>query len=310
MSRSDTEDRTPSYIALYESGELARRIEALEAILTSCTLCPRNCRVDRTRGEVGVCRAGEAAMISSASPHFGEEAPLVGSNGSGTIFMTHCNHRCVFCQNYDISQETRGGRGDEVGPEELAGVMGALAGRGCHNINIVSPTHYVPQVVAALPYAVQKGLNLPLVYNTGGYDSLEVIRLLEGIFDIYMPDYKFTDPRPAQRYMNAPDYPEVIQDILREMHRQVGTLRMDEAGIAYRGLLIRHLVMPGDAAGTAAAMEFIASELSSDSYVNVMQQYHPMYRAGDFPEIARRVSVEEYLDAVKAARRAGLARGF
>ncbi|MBN1883475.1 MAG: radical SAM protein [Deltaproteobacteria bacterium] len=310
MSRSEAENRTPSYIALYESGELARRIEALEAILTSCTLCPRGCRVDRTRGETGVCRAGAAAMVSSASPHFGEEPPLVGSGGSGTIFMTHCNLRCVFCQNYDISQEVGTWRGEEVGPEELAGVMIALAGRGCHNINIVSPTHYVPQVVAALPFAVEKGLDLPLVYNTGGYDSIEVVRLLEGIFDIYMPDYKFTDSRPAERYMNAPDYPEVIQDILREMHRQVGTLRTDDAGIAYRGLLIRHLVMPNDAAGTAEAMEFIATELSSDSYVNVMQQYHPMYRAGDFPEIARRLSLEEYLDAVWAARRAGLSRGF
>lgn len=197
-----------------------------------------------------------------------------------------------------------------MGPEELAGVILALAGRGCHNINIVSPTHYVPQVVAAVPYAVEMGLKIPLVYNTGGYDSLEVIRLLEGIFDIYMPDYKFTDPGPAERYMNAPDYPEVIQNILREMHRQVGTLRMDDAGVAYRGLLIRHLVMPGDAAGTAEAMEFIAAELSPDSYVNVMQQYHPMYRAGEFPEIARRLSLEEYLDAVQAARRAGLSRGF
>jgi len=310
MSSSDVENRVPSYISLYESGELARRIEVLEAILTSCTLCPRNCRVDRTRGEVGVCRAGAAAMISSASPHFGEEPPLVGSNGSGTIFMTHCNHRCVFCQNHDISQETRGRGGDEVGPEELAGVMAVLAGRGCHNINIVSPTHYVPQIVAALPYAVEMGLDRPLVYNTGGYDSLEVIRLLEGIFDIYMPDYKFTNPGPAERYMNAPDYPEVIQSVLREMHRQVGTLRTDDGGIAYRGLLIRHLVMPGDAAGTAEAMEFIATELSPDSYVNVMQQYHPMYRAGDFPEIARRLSLEEFLDAVRAARRAGLTRGF
>jgi putative pyruvate formate lyase activating enzyme len=249
-------------------------------------------------------------MISSAAPHFGEEPPLVGRSGSGTIFMTHCNHRCVFCQNYDISQETGGRRGDEAGPEELAGVMVALADLGCHNINIVSPTHYVPQVAAALPYAIEAGLDLPLVYNTGGYDSIEVVRLLEGIFDIYMPDYKFTDPGSAKRYMNAPDYPEVIQDILKEMHRQVGTLRMDEEGIAYRGLLIRHLVMPGDVAGTAEAMEFIASELSSDSYVNVMQQYHPMYRAGDFPEIARRLSLEEYLDAVRAARRVGLSRGF
>jgi len=310
MSSSDVENRAPSYITLYESGELFRRIEALEAMLASCTLCPRNCRVDRTRGETGVCRAGERAMISSASPHFGEEPPLVGSNGSGTIFMTHCNHRCVFCQNYDISQEVGRRGGDEVGPEELAGVMIALAERGCHNINIVSPTHYVPQVLAALPHAVRAGLDLPLVYNTGGYDSIEVVRLLEGIFDIYMPDYKFTDPGPAKRYMNAPDYPEVIKVILKEMHRQVGILRTDEDGIAYRGLLIRHLVMPADAAGTAEAMEFIASELSPDSYVNVMQQYHPMYRANDFPEIARRLSLEEYLDAVRAARRAGLSRGF
>jgi len=303
-----SEDRfIPSYIPLHESGELVHRAERLFEILKNCSLCPRRCGVNRMAGESGVCRVGESLMVSSAFPHFGEEAPLVGYSGSGTIFLTHCNLRCVFCQNYDISHE---GRGEEISGDELAGYMIALMKRGCHNINFVTPTHFVPQIVASLPRAIECGLNIPIVYNTGGYDSPDVIRLLDGIVDIYMPDYKFSDNEAAKRYMNAPDYPVVVREVLKEMHRQVGTLTLDEVGIARRGLLIRHLVMPSGLQGTDAAARFIADELSKDSYINIMEQYHPAYRASEYPEIARRIGIEEYHDAIRAARMAGMTRGF
>jgi putative pyruvate formate lyase activating enzyme len=297
----------PSYIKLFESGELEKRSERLQKILSSCTLCPRKCKVDRTAGETGVCEAGADVMISSAFPHFGEEAPLVGLSGSGTIFMTHCNLRCEFCQNADISHE---GRGEVVSPRELADYMLALERRGCHNINFVTPTHYVPQIVKSLSLAIEGGLSVPIVYNTGGYDSIEVIKLLTDIVDIYMPDYKFTDRSYSKKFMNAPDYPEVIKSVLKEMHHQVGVLKTDSRGIAYRGLLIRHLVMPGGIQGTAEAARFIARELSTETYVNIMEQYRPEYKAFSFPELKRRITGEEYLDAVRLARDAGLSRGF
>ena len=301
----------PSYISLHESGVLDDRIEVLNSILKKCTLCPRKCGVDRTSGDVGVCRAEEELMVSSVFPHFGEEPPLVGSSGSGTIFLAHCNLRCAFCQNYDISHgDKKGGRGDAISTSELAKYMIALKEKGCHNINFVTPTHYVPQIVRAIPEAIEMGLDLPLVYNTGGYDSLTVIKLLDGIFDIYMPDYKFTDEESSKNYMNAPDYPDVIREVLLEMHRQVGVLKIDRRGVAYRGLLIRHLVMPGGERETAEAMEFIATMLSRDSYVNVMEQYHPEYRAFDYPDIARRLTIHEYREALRLAREAGLHRGF
>jgi len=297
----------PGYIGLYQSGELERRIEALESLLSPCRLCPRNCGVDRLGGELGVCRAGRELMVSSAFPHFGEEDPLVGLNGSGTIFLTHCNLRCIFCQNYDISH---GGEGREVDPEELADMMIALQNRGCHNINFVTPTHYTPQIVKALPFAIQKGLRLPLVYNCGGYESMETLRLLDGIIDIYMPDAKYSDPQAAKKYSKAPDYFEVMKQALKEMHRQVGDLKLDERGIAYRGLLIRHLVMPNGVAGTRKVVEFIAKELSTDSYVNIMSQYRPCYLAYKYPEIDRRITYAEYFEAINTAKEAGLKRGF
>jgi putative pyruvate formate lyase activating enzyme len=306
MAKKET-GSIPSYIALYESGRLQDRIEKLTSILKECTLCPRRCKVDRTSGETGTCKAGERAVVSSVFPHFGEEQPLVGRSGSGTIFLTHCNLRCIFCQNYDISHE---GRGEEVSTGELSEYMIALKSRGCHNINFVTPTHYVPQIVASLPAAIEMGLDIPIVYNTGGYDSIEVIRLLDGIVDIYMPDYKFTDSGHSKKYMNAPDYPVVIKEVLREMHRQVGDLATDSRGIAYRGLLIRHLVMPNDLAGTKEAVSFIAGELSRDSYVNIMEQYHPEYLAHKYPELKRRITIEEYMEAVRLAKDAGLNRGF
>ncbi len=277
------------------------------AFLESCTLCPRKCMVNRLDKERGVCRAESQVMISSAFPHFGEEPPLVGYQGSGTIFLTNCNLHCTFCQNYDISFE---GRGTPVTLQQLAEQMIYLQESGCHNINFVTPTHYVPQIVSALPMAVERGLRLPVVYNCGGYESLEVIKLLEDIVDIYMPDTKFAQTDPASKYCKTPDYPQVVKSALREMHRQVGDLAVDDRGIAVRGLLIRHLVMPEGLAGTGELMKFIHDEISPDSYVNIMAQYRPAYRANEFPEINRRISTQEFKEAVALAREIGLKRGF
>lgn len=294
-------------MALHQSGELAARISQLAAVLETCVLCPRQCGVNRAQDQRGICGAGKTLEISSAFAHFGEEAPLVGRHGSGTIFLTHCNLRCVFCQNYDISHL---GEGDAVSGLDVARCMVALQKHGCHNINFVTPTHFVPQVVSALPAAIEIGLRVPLVYNCGGYESLAVIKLLEGIFDIYMPDAKFADPDVARKYCNAPDYPEIVRTVLKEMHRQVGVLTLNREGIAERGVLIRHLVMPEGLAGTEELMQFISRELSPDSYVNIMAQYHPHYKAAHYPELNRRITTSEYYEALAAARNAGLHRGF
>lgn len=296
-----------AYRKLHERGELAGRIDRLKEILKSCTLCPRRCSVDRLKGEKGYCRGGSTLTVSSVFPHYGEEPPLVGSHGSGTIFLTYCNLRCVFCQNYDISHM---GGGQEVTSDEMARLMVKLQEMGCHNINFVTPTHYVPQIVAALPRAIEMGLRVPLVYNCGGYESLEVIRLLEGIIDIYMPDIKFSSSEVAKRFCNAPDYPEVVRSVVREMHRQVGDLTMDSHGIAERGVLIRHLVMPHGLAGTDEIMRFIVQEISPHSYVNIMAQYRPLYRAGEFPELRRPITAEEFRQALETARGWGIHRGF
>ncbi len=295
----------PAYIRLYESGELFSRINALNEILEDCTLCPRNCRVDRTRGEIGLCLTEALPVVSSANPHFGEEPPLVGSFGSGTIFLTNCNLKCVFCQNYDISHL---GAGTEISTDELARLMTDLQRQGCHNINFVTPTHQTPQIVEALPRAIENGLSVPLVYNCGGYESLETIKLLDSIFDIYMPDIKYGDNAVAERLSAAPDYVEVVQAALKEMHAQVGDLATDESGIAMRGLIIRHLVLPHGLAGTARVMKFIAEEISPDSYVNIMDQYRPCYKAREHEEISRPITKEELNEAIKIARNAGLNR--
>jgi len=263
--------------------------------------------VNRIAGEKGYCQAGAEVIVSSTFAHFGEEPPLVGSHGSGTIFLTHCNLRCVFCQNYDISHL---GEGKRISDSELAQLMFGLQRQGCHNINFVTPTHYVPQIVAALPAAIELGLTIPLVYNCGGYESLEVLKLLDGIIDIYMPDTKFSDAGAAAAYCSAPDYPRILQEVLLEMHRQVGDLMLDERGIAYQGLLIRHLVMPQGVAGTRETMSFIARHVSPDSYVNIMGQYRPLFRAGEYQEIARPISTGEYREAIEIAREEGLRRGF
>ena len=297
----------PSYIQLYRSGQIEERLKLLKEILKSCQLCPRQCKVNRLKGEKGYCKAPYELMVSSAFPHFGEEPPLVGLYGSGTIFLTHCNLRCVFCQNYEISHL---GEGEIITPKDLAKIMLYLQNQGCHNINFVTPTHYVPQIVEGLKHAIESGLNIPLVYNCGGYESLEVIKLLERIFDIYMPDIKFFNPDLAKKYCNAPDYPEVVKKVVKEMHRQVGDLLIDNNGIAYRGLLIRHLVMPNCLEDTKEILRFIAEEISTDTYVNIMNQYRPLYMAHQYPEIARRISLKEYLTALQMAKEFGLYRGF
>jgi len=297
----------PSYILLHEKGELNHRIQLLKEFLKECRLCPRECGVNRLKGEVGVCQAGTELVVSSAFPHFGEESPLVGRHGSGTIFLTHCNLRCVFCQNYDISHL---GNGERITSSDLARVMLRLQEMGCHNINFVTPTQYVPQILSSLPEAIEKGLRIPIVYNCSGYESLEVIRLLEGVVDIYMPDVKYFDEKYSKRFSNAPDYPEVVKRALKEMHRQVGDLTMDSKGVAESGLLIRHLVMPNGMASSEVVLKFIAEEISVHSYVNVMDQYRPEYRADEYPEINRRITHKEFLEAIQWAKRFHLSRGF
>ncbi len=293
-----------AYLKVWRSGELKRRVAEAYARLDACDICARECGVNRLQSDEGAsCRTGERAVVSSAGPHFGEEDPLVGTGGSGTIFFSWCNLRCQFCQNYEISQL---GHGHEVEPEDLAEMMLSLQHRGCHNINFVSPSHVVPQILASLLLAAEAGLRVPLVYNTGGYDSLKTLALLDGVVDIYMPDMKYADPNVARRFSRISNYPEVNRAAVREMHRQVGDLVMDRRGVAQRGLLVRHLVLPEGLAGTAEIVHFLHNELSADTYINVMQQYRPCYRAGDLPPLDRRITGQEYADAVNLAREAGL----
>lgn len=296
----------PVYMGL-GMGELRRRAaEGLE-LLRECRVCPRECDVDRLEDRWGVCRTGRYAIVSSFFPHMGEEDCLRGWRGSGTIFFSMCNLRCVFCQNYAISQV---GEGTPVAPRALAAMMLHLQEAGCHNINLVTPEHIVPQVLEALPQAVEAGLRLPIVYNTSAYDSMHSLRLLDGIVDVYMPDFKIWDPDLARRYLLTADYPEAAREAIAEMHRQVGVLRFDENGLALRGVLVRHLVMPGGMAGTPEVMRWIADELSTDTYVNMMDQYAPTWKVGveRFPELNRRLLACEWEEALSAARAAGLWR--
>jgi len=295
----------PSYVKLHRRGELRRRVGYALDSLESCHLCPRECGVNRLAGHQGYCKTERKAKVAGANAHFGEERPLVGRYGSGTIFISSCNLLCTFCQNSDISHYNEG---TEVGPRQLAAMMLSLADRGCHNINFVTPSHVVPQILEALPYAVDRGLQVPLVFNTGGYDKVSTLQLLDGIFDIYMPDFKFWDERWSDVFCRAPDYREVAKEAFREMHRQVGDLIIDESGIAFKGLLVRHLVMPNGVAGTVEIMRFLAEEISTDTYVNVMAQFWPCHKADTDPKIGRRITRTEYQQAVEAARRAGLRR--
>lgn len=295
----------PGYIRLYETGELSARIAQLNAGLEDCVLCPRRCHVNRLKGSKGTCKVRSKPFVSASFPHFGEEPPLVGVCGSGTIFMSYCNLKCIYCQNHEISQ---GGDGREIEVEELADMMLKLQRQGCHNINFVSPTHQVPSIVEALPRAIEAGLEVPLVYNSGGYEEASTIKLLEGIFDIYMPDLKYSSEKSALELSHAHDYIRSARAALKEMHRQVGDLVTDERGIARKGLIIRHLVLPSGLAGTKGVMTFVASEISKNTYVNLMDQYRPCFRASEHPLISRRITAEEFEKAIEEARLAGITR--
>jgi putative pyruvate formate lyase activating enzyme len=296
---------TPAYIDLLDNSELAQRAAEAYEHLSICDVCAWECPVDRRADQIGVCRTGERARVSSYGPHMGEEDPLRGWRGSGTIFLTRCNLRCQFCQNHDISQTDSG---NEVEPEDIAQMMLDLQARGCHNINFVSPSHVVPQLIAAVLIAATAGLRIPLVYNTGGYDSLPMLKLLDGIVDIYMPDMKYSDPDQARRYSKIRNYPIVNQAAVNEMHRQVGDLLIDDKGVAQRGLLVRHLVLPENIAGTDEIVKFLAEEISVNTYLNLMDQYRPAYKIHQYPQLNRRLTNQEYRNAVDAAQSAGLKR--
>lgn len=302
---TSSDDDYPAYLKLHRTGELRARADLLWDRMKECTLCPRNCRAARHRGMRGFCRApGTQLIISSYHPHFGEERPLVGRGGSGTIFFTHCNLRCVFCQNWEISQV---GHGEACSTADLSNMMLTLQRRGCHNINLVTPTHYLPHILRAVDMAAEQGLRIPLVYNTCGWEKPEIIRQLDGIVDIYLPDFKYSDADAAARYSSeARSYPEITQQALLEMHRQVGVAHPDFDGIMRRGLMIRHLVMPNLISNSLGVIEWIARNLPKDTYVNIMAQYNPCYKAFEYRELARRITREEYRKVVNRAKELGL----
>jgi len=305
-SRFVVADHEPAYLRTWRRGLMPGKVEAARSELACCRACPRDCGVDRLGGEHGPCRIGRWAVVSSAFPHHGEEACLRGRRGSGTIFFAGCNLRCVFCQNWDISASAAG---DTLEPQELAALMISLQGVGCHNINLVTPEHVAPQIVEAIALAIPMGLTLPIVYNTSAYDGAVSLRLMDGLVDVYMPDFKFWEPATARRLARAADYPEVARTALAEMHRQVGVLRMDAGGLAVQGVLVRHLVMPGLVAESAAILRWLAEEISPDTYVNVMGQYRPEHRVpgtARYADIDRRPAADE----VRAARRAAVDAGL
>jgi putative pyruvate formate lyase activating enzyme len=300
-----TKQRRASYCDRLESGVLAERVAQARERLRRCHVCPRHCAIDRLEGDLGFCLVGAKPFVSSYGPHHGEEAPLRGWNGSGAIFFASCNLRCIYCQNYEISQ-LREGR--DVSAEELADMMLSLQEQSCHNINLVTPSHQVPQILEGLLLAAQRGLHLPLVYNTSSYDDLEMLRLLDGIVDIYLPDFKYADAEAGLKYSKVPGYPEIAKAAIKEMHRQTGDLVIDERGLAVRGLLLRHLVLPGGVAETAEIMRFLADEISPNTYVNIMDQYRPCWKSFNYPPLNRGITKEEFEDAVEAAKTAGLHR--
>jgi len=295
----------PKYLLLLKSGDLKKRAEFLHKRLNACNLCPRNCGVNRIEGEVGICGVGKNAWVSSYGPHFGEEDPLRGWKGSGTIFFSGCNLNCLYCQNSDISQSVSG---KEVSEEILAEIMLELQSRGSHNINLVSPTHVCSQIVMALFIAAQRGLHIPIVYNTGGYDSVQTLKILDGIIDVYMPDMKYSQPEIGEDLSGVPDYPYHNQGAVKEMFRQVGDLQLSSRGIAERGLLVRHLILPGNLAGSEKILNFLAGEISPKTYINIMDQYRPSYQASRHAGMSRRITIDEYQTAVDIALRLGLTR--
>ncbi|RKY44844.1 MAG: radical SAM protein [Candidatus Omnitrophota bacterium] len=296
----------PSYLQLYRKGKLEEIKNRLTQSLENCNICPRNCGVNRLKGEVGFCKTTHLAKVDSFFLHFGEEPELVGRGGSGTIFFSWCNLGCIYCQNYPISHL---GEGREVSKEELAEMMITLQDNGAENINFVTPTHVVAQIVEALSLAIQKGLSLPLVYNCGGYESVETLKVIEGVFDIYMPDVKYSDDSVASKLSSAPNYWEVVKEVLKEMHRQVGDLVII-GGIAKKGLLIRHLVLPSRLAGSFKILDFIKEEISVDTYINIMEQYRPCFNAHYIKELSRRPTIEEFKEVLDYARKLGFYRGF
>ena len=302
---SNINNMAPSYIQLHKKGILAQRVRDAVSMLEECRLCPRKCGINRLEGENGFCRMGRWARVASYNAHFGEEPPLVGTNGSGTIFFSSCNLLCSFCQNFEISHLNKGFK---AGPKQIAAMMIQLSDNGCHNINFVTPTHFIPQILEALEIAVENGLSIPLVYNSSGYDSRESLVLLEEIFDIYMPDFKFWDNNWSEQYCQVSDYREVACSAIIEMHRQVGDLVTDDRGIAEKGLLIRHLVMPEGVSGTEDIMRFIAENISQNSYINVMDQYRPCGSVYNDEFINRYLTKEEYMEALDSVHRAGLLR--
>lgn len=302
---STAADFEPAYLKLHKTGELKKKAETLWAMMESCQLCPRKCGVNRLKGKSGFCRTPGARLVVSAfHPHFGEERPLVGNGGSGTIFLTHCNLRCVFCQNWEIAQL---GRGIEIDIDELAKMMLVLQEKGCQNINLVTPTHYSAPIVKALDIAASKGLHLPIVYNTSGWERPEILKVLDGIVDIYLPDFKYWESDMSATYSSgATSYPEMTRQAVLEMHRQVGVAHPAKNKIMQRGLMIRHLVMPNNIGGSENIMDWIAQHLPKDTYVNIMAQYNPLYKAYDYPEISRRITGAEYKKVVKRAKKLGL----
>lgn len=297
----------PAYLQAYESGILQEKVDRALSLLNPCRVCPRECDINRLENQFGVCKSGRYATVSSYCPHLGEEDCLRGWRGSGTIFFSHCNLKCVFCQNFDISQH---GSGLEVNPQQLANMMLTLQERGCHNINFVTPEHVVPQIVEALPNAIEGGLHLPLVYNTSAFDSLDSLKLMESLVDIYMPDFKIWDREIARRYLKAVKYPESARVGIKEMYKQVGDLQIDNRGLAVRGLLVRYLVMPGMENDSREIFEFLSKEVSSETFVNIMNQYRPAYKVGNesYSEINRSIMAREFIQAVKDAEAAGLHR--
>ncbi len=288
----------PIYYKLYESGELDKRIEKAYKILEKCEICPHKCKVDRTKNEKGFCRSGINPIVSSYNPHYGEEPPISGVYGSGTIFFTNCTMRCIFCQNYPISQL---GQGKEVSVEDVAYMMVYLQKKGCHNINFVTPTHFVPQILKALKIAISRGFKLPLVYNTSGYESIETLKLLDGIVDIYLPDMKYADEEMAFKYSGIRNYPEINQRAIKEMHRQVGDLKTDRYKIAYKGVLIRHLVLPYNIAGSKKILDFLKNNVSLTITIGIMSQYFPAYKAVDDSKLKYKITPEEYQEVVDYA---------
>lgn len=300
-------DQDPGYVKLHQAGLLDQRVDALMARMSPCMLCPRHCRIDRLAKEKGYCRLGSDMVVHSVDAHFGEEPMLVGSQGSGTIFFSHCNLGCVYCQNFETSQH---GMGQKITSGQLARMMLALQVHGCANINLVTPTHVIPHIVRALSLAAKEGLTLPVVYNCGGYEDVATLQLLAGVIDIYMPDMKYGDNEAGLLYSGAKAYTDHAKAALLEMHRQVGDLKMDAHGLAYKGLLVRHLVLPNGVAGSKEVLTFIATQISQDTVVNIMSQYHPAYKASEHEKLARWLGREEFKAVHAIARQLGLARAM